>query len=114
MDRDAAVATSGHATARTRRKAVEEFQTSSTNNQGFIPNDGERYRHGERISTGLVEATVHQVLSQRCCKKHQRGWTPRGAHLLRQIRTRVLNGDGEATFREWYPGFCAAPQPMAA
>jgi len=35
-------------------------------------------------------------------------------HPLLQIRTRVLNGDWEATFREWYPGFRAAPQPMAA
>jgi hypothetical protein len=37
-----------------------------------------------------------------------------GAHLLLEIRTRVLNGDWEATFREWYPGFRAAPQPIAA
>jgi hypothetical protein len=41
-------------------------------------------------------------------------WTPRGAHLLLQIRTRVLNGDWEATCREWYPGFRVAPQPAAA
>jgi hypothetical protein len=41
-------------------------------------------------------------------------WTPRGAHLLLQIRTRVLNGDWEATFREWHPGFRAAPQAVAA
>jgi hypothetical protein len=27
---------------------------------------------------------------------------------------RVFNGYWEATFREWYPGFRAAPQPMAA
>ncbi len=30
-----------------------------TNNQGFIPNYGERYRAGERISTGFVESTVN-------------------------------------------------------
>jgi hypothetical protein len=28
-------------------------------------------------------------------------WTPRGAHLLMQIRTRVFNGEWETTFREW-------------
>jgi hypothetical protein len=114
MDLDAAVATSGHATARKLLKAMEEFHTYIANNQGFIPNYGERYRHGERISTGFVESTVNQVISKRFCKKQQMGWTPRGAHLLLQIRTRVLNGDWEATFREWYPGFRAAPQPMAA
>ena len=114
MDLDAAVATSGHATARKLLKAVEEFHTYIENNAGFIPNYGERYRHGERISTGFVESTVNQVISKRFCKKQQMAWTPRGAHLLLQIRTRVLNGDWEATFREWYPGFRAAPQPMAA
>jgi hypothetical protein len=114
MDLDAAVATSGHSTARKLLKAVEEFHTYIQNNGGFIPNYGERYRAGERISTGFVESTVNQVISKRFCKKQQMAWTPRGAHLLLQIRTRVLNGDWEATFREWYPGFRAAPQPMAA
>ena len=81
MDLDAAVATSGHATARKLLKAVEEFQTYIANNQSFIPNYGERYRYGERISTGFVESTVNQVISKRFCKKQQMGWTPRGAHL---------------------------------
>jgi hypothetical protein len=53
----------------------------------------ERYRNGERISTGFVESTVNQVISKRFCKKQQMAWTPRGAHLLLQSRTRVLNGD---------------------
>jgi hypothetical protein len=114
MDLDAAVATSGHGTARKLLKAVEEFHTYIANNQGFIPNYGERYRTGERISTGFVESTVNQVISKRFCKKQQMAWTPRGAHLLLQIWTRVLNGDWESTFREWYPGFRASPQSMAA
>jgi hypothetical protein len=114
MDPDAAVAMSGHATARKLLKAMEEFHTYIENNKGFIPNYGERYRHGERISTGFVESTVNQVISKHFCKKQQMAWTPRGANLLLPIRTRVLNGDWEATFREWYPGFRTAPQPMAA
>src|SRR5712692_10213598 len=114
MDLDAAVATSGHATARKLLKAVEEFHTYIDHNQGFIPNYGERYRQGERISTGFVESTVNQVISKRFCKKQQMQWTQRGAHLLLQIRTRVLNGDWEATFRTWYPGFRAHTLPMAA
>jgi hypothetical protein len=114
MDLDAAVAMSGHGTARKLLKAVEESHTYIANNKGFIPNYGERYRAGERISTGFVESTVNQVISKRFCKKQQMAWTPCGAHLLLQIRTRVLNGDWQATFREWYPGLRAAPQPMAA
>ena len=61
--------------------------------RAFIPNYGERYRHGERISTGFVESTVNQVVSRRMVKKQQMRWSQRGAHLLLQIRTRVLNGD---------------------
>jgi hypothetical protein len=82
------LATSGHGTARKLLKAVEEFHTYIANNQGFIPNDGERYRAGERISTGFVESTVNQVISKRFCKKQQMAWTPRGAHLLLQIPDR--------------------------
>ena len=63
-------------------KAVEEFHTYITNNAGFIPNYGERYRHGERISTGFVESTVNQVVSKRMVKKQQMRWSQRGAHLL--------------------------------
>jgi hypothetical protein len=34
-------------------------------------------------------------------------WTPRGAHLLLQTRTKVLNDDLEDVFRDWYPQFHA-------
>ena len=88
-------------------KAVQEFTTYIEHNGGFIPNYGERYRNGERISTGLVESTVNYVVSKRMVKKQQMRWSQRGAHLLLQIRTRVLNGEWEATFRQWYPGFRA-------
>jgi len=114
VDLDAAVATSGHGTARKLLKAVAEFHMYIENSQGFIPNDGERYRNGERISTGFVESTVNQVISKRFCKKQQMAWTQRGAHLLLQIRTQVLNGDWGATFREGYRRFRASPQSMAA
>ena len=69
----------------------------------FIPNYGERYRNGERISTGFVESTVNYVVSKRMVKKQQMRWSQRGAHLLLQIRTHVLNGDWEDVFRRWYP-----------
>jgi hypothetical protein len=40
-------------------------------------------------------------------------WTPRGAHLLLQVRTRVLNDQLVAEFRRWYPGLSRAPDPAA-
>jgi hypothetical protein len=49
-------------------------------------------------------------------KKQQMAWSPRGAHLLLQIRTRVLDEEWENTFRRWYPAFRPQAQPaeMAA
>ena len=38
----------------------------------LIPNYGERYRHGEAITTSFVESTVNKVVSKRFCKKQQR------------------------------------------
>jgi hypothetical protein len=61
--------------------------------------------NGERIAFGFVELAVNQVISKRMSKRQQMQWTPRGAHLLLQIRTRVLNEEWEHTFRRWYPGF---------
>jgi len=95
-------------------KTVQEFYTFIDRNRAFIPNYGERYRSGERISTGFVESTVNQVVSKRMVKKQQMRWSHRGAHLLLQIRTRVLNGDWEDVFRRWYPGFRAQTQPVFA
>ena len=83
-------------------------------NRTCIPNYGERYRNGERVSTGFVESTVNQVISKCMVKKQQMRWSQRGAHLLLQIRTRVLNGDWEDGFRQWYPAFRAQTQPVYA
>ena len=71
MDLDVAVAATGDGTARKRLKAVEEFHTYIDRNRAFILHYGERYRAGERISTGFVESTVNQVISQRFCKRQQ-------------------------------------------
>lgn len=92
-------------------KYARELDTYITNNAGSIVNYGERYRNGERISTGFVESTINQVVSKRMVKKQQMQWTPEGAHLLLQVRTQVINDDWEATFRTWYPGFRPLPTP---
>ena len=110
-DLEAAAYESDDAIAQKLYKAVQEFATYIERNGNFIPNYGERYRNGERISTGFVESTVNYVVSKRMVKKQQMRWSQRGAHLLLQIRTRVLNGEWEATFRQWYPGFRAYTTP---
>jgi hypothetical protein len=83
-------------------KKLEEFETYIRNNAGFIPNYGERWRYGETISTAFVESTVNQVVSKRMVKKQQMRWSQKGAHLLLQIRTRVLNDELREVFRQWY------------
>lgn len=86
---------------------VAEFETYIRNNREFIPNFGERRRQGETISTAFVESTINQVVSRRFVKKQQMTWTLRGAHLLLQTRTKVLNNELDDTFRKWYPQFRA-------
>jgi hypothetical protein len=84
-------------------RALDEFGTYIQNNANGIVNYGERYRCGERISTGFVESTINQVIAKRFVKKQQMRWTPRGAHLLLQVRVNVLNDDLAKAFKRWYP-----------
>jgi hypothetical protein len=37
-------------------------------------------------------------------------WTKKGAHLVLQMRTRVLDERLEDTFRDWYPDFRTKPE----
>ena len=92
---------------------VAEFKTYIGNNRDSIPNFGERYRQGETISTAFVESTINQVVSKRFVKKQQMQWTLRGAHLLLQTRTKVLNDELDDVFRRWYPRFRPQPQTTA-
>ena len=98
-------AAEGCPSAKKLTKAANEFQTYITNNAAFIPNYGEKHRNGEAISSAMAESTVNQVVSRRMVKRQQMQWTPAGAHLLLQTRTRVLNDDLEGLFRQWYPVF---------
>ena len=86
-------------------KAVKEFQIYIENNAAMITNYGERYRNGEAIATGFVESAVNQIIAKRFVKKQQMRWTKRGAHLLLQVRVKVLNDDLQANFSNWYPQF---------
>jgi len=47
---------------------------------------------------------VNAVISKRFAKRQQMQWTPRGAHLLLQTRTRTLDGTLRPLFERWYPG----------
>ena len=73
------------------RKALDEFDTYVVVNEALIPNYGERWRNEEAIATGFVESAVNQIVSKRFSKKQQMQWTKKGAHLVLQMRTQVLD-----------------------
>ncbi|OGX88480.1 hypothetical protein BEN47_19935 [Hymenobacter lapidarius] len=56
-----------------------------------------------------MESAVNQVLAKRMVKRQQMQWTKKGAHLLVQARTKVLNEEWEDCFRQQYPGFRSVP-----
>ena len=59
MDLDAAAFDSKNGTVQKFLKGTQELRTYIERNQEFIPNYGERYRHGERIASGFVESAVN-------------------------------------------------------
>ncbi len=67
-----------------------------------------KYRKIDVINVYRFSAAVYkQVVSRRFVKKQQMEWTLRGAHLLLQTRTKVLNNELDHAFRNWYPHFRA-------
>lgn len=84
-------------------QTLNEFMEYIRLNSQFIPNYGERYRHGEAVSSAVAESTVNEVISRRMAKKQQMRWTKEGAHLLLQVRTKTLNHELKDSFKRWYP-----------
>lgn len=99
-------------------RAAREFAVYIESNADSLINYGERFRAGERISSCLAESTVNAVISKRFAKRQQMQWTPRGAHLLLQTRTRTLDRTLRPLFERWYPGLAndntAQTSPAAA
>ena len=82
------------------------------NNTDSIPNYGQRYRRGQRISTAFVESAVNQLIDKRMSKSQQMRWSPEGAHALLQVRVEVVDGRLGAALTRWYPGFVPHHETM--
>lgn len=52
-------------------KTLAEFGHYIDVNAAWIPNYGERYRHGDAISNESLESAVNQIISKRMVKKQQ-------------------------------------------
>jgi hypothetical protein len=95
-----------------RRFLVRAFGGYIAANQQFIPDYRDRYRNNnETITTSFVESAVNQVVSKRFVKSQQMRWSQRGAHLLLQIRTHVLNKELRDRFQPWSPGMADESEP---
>src|SRR5262245_16522872 len=92
-------------------QAVREFGGYIATHQHFSPDYGARYRNEETITTSFVESAVNQVVSKRFVKAQQMRWSQRGAHLLLQVRTHVLNKELRGRFQQWYPGMAEESAP---
>ncbi len=88
---------------------VQEFITYVGRNAAHVANYGREWRAGRTISTAFVESMVNALLSRRFAKKQQMQWTPRGAHLLLQVRVQVANKELRDSFRRWYPSMDGRP-----
>ena len=88
--------------------AVDGLQKYVVNNRDLIPNYGELWRNDLPITTASIESLVCSLIGRRFAKKQQMQWTPKGAHLLLQVRVKAANGDLPSTFQQWYPDFPVA------
>ena len=59
---------------------------------GLIIDYAKARHRGEPISTATTEGTVQWLLHRRMGANQQMRWSPRGAHLMLQVRTAVANG----------------------
>ena len=56
---------------------------------------------------------MNQVINARMCKHQHMRWTPRGAHLLAQVRCAVINGDLAAKLAAYRARIDEAPADVS-
>ena len=61
------------------------------------------FRTRTLAGTAALKFAINQIVDKRFDKRQSMRWTPRGAHLLLQTRTRVLNDDLDQVIRRCYP-----------
>ena len=87
------------------RRLTKELLGYIHYNRDSLPNYGQRYRAGKRISSSFIESAVNQLIDKRMSKSQQMRWDPRSAHLLLQVRVRVVDGLLRDDFARWHANF---------
>ena len=95
------------------RKLTVELLIYLRNNADSLPDYGRRYRAGRRISSAFVESAVNRLIDKRMSKSQQMRWDPESAHLLRQVRVRVVDSQLRDDFARWYPEFPSNASTLA-
>ena len=89
---------------RLRRQIARLLGYLGRNEAALVPYAARR-QHGEAIATSFVESAVDEIIAWRITKKQQMRWSRATAQLFLDVRTAVLNGTLEHTFRRRHPGF---------
>ena len=90
-------------------KSLLDVMRYLESNSDSMPDYGERYRAGTRISTGFVESAVNEIIAKRMAKKQQMRWDRYTIQRFLDVRIHVLNGTLEDAFRHWHRGFRPIP-----
>lgn len=93
------------------RHALADMHRYLELNADSLPNYGERYREGLRISTGFAESAVNEIIAKRMAKKQQRRWNRHTVQRFLDVRIHVLNDTLEDAFRHWHQGFRSIADP---
>jgi hypothetical protein len=81
---------------------IDELHGYLNRRPGMLPNYADRHCAGEPISSASAELTVKSVIAKRMVKRQQLPWSPTGAHLMLQIRCRVLDGTPDNDITQWH------------
>ncbi|MGF6641724.1 ISKra4-like element ISBte2 family transposase [Paraburkholderia sp. MM6662-R1] len=92
---------------------VGELLAYLKSNSGSTIAYGKHYREHRPISTAMAESAVNQVINVRMCKHQHMRWTPRGAHLLAQVRCAGINGDLAAKLAAYRARIDEVPEDVA-
>lgn len=95
-------------------RALPEMVRYVELNRDSMPNYGERYRSGTRISTSFAESSVNEIIAHRMSKWQQMRWNRYTVSAFLRVRVHVLNDTLERAFRHLHKGFRAELNSNAA
>ena len=94
------------------RRHVHDLIVYLEANRSALVDYGARRRQGKPISTAFVETAINVIVARRMTKKQQMRWNRWAVQPFLDVRVAVPEGILEALFRNPYPGFRPANDPL--